>query len=328
MELFQTVLAFGGALVVALICGYPYLYWLRRLGLGQHIRAEGPSSHQKKEGTPTMGGVIILTGLGVTLFAMRAVKGVVAWTFFLTLGFAALGLADDLLSVLKGRNMGLKARQKLLGQIILACLAAFYALRLGLSRDLPFPFLDLSISLGPTLFFLLAAFAVVSTSNGVNLTDGLDGLAATTVAAAAVAQAALSLLFGAPEMALFCAALAGSCLGFLWFNSHPAAVIMGDTGALALGGALSTAAVFSRTIFYLPLTAGIFLLESLSVILQVLAFQSLGRRIFRMSPLHHHFELGGWAEEKVVACFGLMGLVCGLIALLGAWPAFRTLAGL
>lgn len=318
-DLLRALLAFGGALLAALLVGQPFLNGLRRLRLGQHIREEGPSTHQQKAGTTTMGGVIILTALAITLFALDAVRGAVAWAFFLTLGFGLLGLLDDFLSVTKGRNMGLKARQKLLGQIALAVLLGIYAYRAGLGVGMPLPFLANLVNLGPFFLIFISSLAAVSGANGVNLTDGLDGLAAGTVALAALAQAVLAYLFGQPGLAVFSAAVAGSCLGFLWFNAHPAAVFMGDTGSLALGGALSATAVLSGTTFFLPIVAGVFVLETLSVILQVVSFQTIHRRIFRMSPLHHHFELGGWAETRVVVRFWLAGLIFGLLGILAAW---------
>lgn len=304
--------------MAAILLGRPYLYALRRLGLGQHIRAEGPQSHQKKAGTPTMGGVIIISAVSIALAAMGAIKGPVAWAYLSMLGYGLLGLVDDLLSVTKGRNMGLKARQKLLGQILLAVIIGLYAYRADLGSGIPLPFLPNTFSLGPVLLVGLAVMAMVSTANGVNLTDGLDGLAAGVTAVAMCGQAYLCARFGQPELAVFCAAVAGGCLGFLWLNAHPASVFMGDTGSLALGGALGAAAVLSRTVIFLPLLGGVFVLETLAVILQVISFQTTGRRIFRMSPLHHHFELGGWHETKVVVRFCLGGLLFGLVAVLAA----------
>ncbi|MGE5527916.1 MAG: phospho-N-acetylmuramoyl-pentapeptide-transferase [Patescibacteria group bacterium] len=320
VDLVRVIAAFAGALIAALIVGRPYLYALRRLGLGQRIREEGPKSHQQKAGTPTMGGVIILTALCVVMLALGAVRGPLAWAFFLTLGFGLLGLADDLLGILRGRNLGLKARQKLLGQAVLAALLVLYALHAGLGRNLYVPFAAAGVNLGPVLLTILTMLAVVSAANGVNLADGLDGLAAGAVAMTLLAQTALALLSRQGEVAVFPAAAAGACLGFLWFNAHPASVFMGDTGSLALGAALSASAVLSRTTLLLPVTAGLFVLETLSVILQVISFQVFGRRIFRMSPLHHHFELGGWQEEKIVVRFWLVSLLFGAAGILAALP--------
>lgn len=322
LNLVRALVAFGGSMLISLLIGRPYINALRRLGLGQHIREEGPATHRGKAGTPTMGGVIILTGLTVTLLAMGALKGTVGWAFLITIAFGLLGLIDDLLGITKGRNMGLMARQKILGQIVLAVILGLYAYRTGLGTGMPFPFLAGAVNLGPVFLVLFSSFAVVSEANAVNLTDGLDGLAAGMVACAMLAQGFLAYLFGHPEMAVFAGAVAGSCLGFLWFNAHPAAVFMGDTGSLALGGALAAVAILSRTTFFLPITGGIFVLEVVSVILQVIAFQTTGKRIFRMSPLHHHFELGGLSEEKVVTRFWLAGIAFGLLALFGAGPAF------
>ena len=322
-DLLHVIIAFIASLAVALIIGRPFLYALRRLRLRQNIRQEGPQSHQTKAGTPTMGGVIIITAIGVTLAAMGTMRGKLAWAYFLTLGFAVLGLLDDLLGITRGRNMGLKAHQKLLGQIILAGLAALYAVQTGLGDSLFIPFTAAKLHLGAVTLFILSSFAIVATSNGVNLADGLDGLASGTVAVAALTQACLAFFFGDLPLALFSAAVAGACLGFLWFNTHPASIFMGDTGSLALGAALGIAAVMSRTTFLLPITAGVFLLEDLSVTLQVVSFKTTGKRIFRMSPLHHHFELSGWAEEKVVVRFWMAGLIFGLLALVGSVASLR-----
>jgi len=322
LETLRILAAFGGALLLAVILGDPFMRGLRRLGLGQHIREEGPQSHWKKAGTLTMGGIIILTALTVVLAVVGALRGFVIPVLLATWGYGLLGLADDVLSVTRGRNMGLKARQKLLGQIVLGILVGYFAHRAGLGRDLPVPFWAGRISLGPFFMIGLSTLAMVSAANGVNLTDGLDGLAAGAVAATAMAQAALAALFGQFELAVFAAAVAGSCLGFLWHNAHPAAVFMGDTGSLALGGALGALAIFSQTTFFLPLLAGLFVLETLSVILQVASFQATGKRILRMSPLHHHFELGGWPETKVVVRFWLLGAIFGLIGLMAARAAY------
>ncbi|MGE5550682.1 MAG: phospho-N-acetylmuramoyl-pentapeptide-transferase [Bacteroidota bacterium] len=323
IDFMRALVAFGGALLVSILVGRPFLYALRRLRLGQQIRAEGPQSHQAKAGTPTMGGIIILTSLSVTMLALRAVRGTVAWAFFLTLGFGLIGFLDDILSVTKGRNMGLKARQKLLGQILLGGILGLYAARTGLGAGLPLPFFNGHVDLGPVLTCAVSVFVLLAASNGVNLTDGLDGLAAGAVAIAAIAQAVLAFLFGHPGHGIFLAAVAGACLGFLWFNSHPASVFMGDTGSLALGGALGATVILTGTTFFFPFTQAVFGLEALSVIIQVFFFQTVHRRVFRMSPLHHHFELGGWREEKVVVRFWLAGLFLGLIGVVGAWAVLR-----
>ncbi|MCL6522185.1 MAG: phospho-N-acetylmuramoyl-pentapeptide-transferase [Firmicutes bacterium] len=292
---------------------------LSALGSRQQIREDAPARHRAKAGVPTMGGLLIVAAVVVA----TAVAG--GWTARVELGlagllgFGAIGFLDDLAKVRRGRNLGLRARERLALQLGLGLLlGGAAAATVGTALQLPG---GVAIPLG-SAYVVFAALWLAGFTNAVNLTDGLDGLAAGTVAGAMLAQGFLAYLFGHPEMAVFAGAVAGSCLGFLWFNAHPAAVFMGDTVSLALGGALAAVAILSRTTFFLPITGGIFVLEVVSVILQVIVFQTTGKRIFRMSPLHHHFELGGMGEEKVVTRFWLAGIAFGLLALFGAGPAF------
>lgn len=290
---------------------------LRRMKFGQSIRSNGPATHLAKAGTPTMGGIMILIGvfLATLLFAPRALGS--AWALFITLGFGAIGLADDFIIVVARRSLGLRARYKLVAQIVLAgLLGLFVAARPEFGTTVSIPFLSQRVDLGLG-YVVFAILVVIGASNAVNLTDGLDGLAAGTVAIAALTYGIVAMQRGAGDLAVFAFALAGACVGFAWFNCHPAQVIMGDTGSLALGAALGCLAILTKTEVLLVVIGGVFVVEALSVIIQVTYFRlTRGRRIFRMSPLHHHFELSGWQEPKVVTRFWILGLVFSVLGML------------
>lgn len=302
--------------VVTIVCGPLLIPLLRRLKFGQSIRQEGPRSHYAKSGTPTMGGLIILLALTVSAY-MFAGDGVEVWlALFVTLGHGLIGFLDDFIKVVLKRSLGLKARQKLLGQIVMAVALAFIATEyMSRGTDLWVPFLGRAMDLG-ALYYVLIFFVLVGTTNAVNLTDGLDGLAAGTTTVAFAAYAAICLYFDQINLAVFCMAVAGATLGFLKFNAHPAKVFMGDTGSLALGGALAAVAVMTKTEALLAIVGGVFVIEALSVIIQVISFKTTGKRVFLMSPIHHHFELSGWSETKVVTVFWLAGVVFSAVALL------------
>lgn len=304
------------AFLVALALGPLLIPVLRRLKFGQSIREEGPQRHLAKAGTPTMGGLMILAALTVGALAFAGRSAEVWLALFVTLGHGLIGFLDDYIKVVLKRNLGLKAREKILGQIIMAVALAYIATNyFGRGTDLWIPFAGVSLDFGP-LYYVLIFLVLIGTTNAVNLTDGLDGLAAGTVTIAAAAYAVIALAFGKEPLAVFCLAVGGATLGFLRYNAHPAKVFMGDTGSLALGGALATVAVLTRTELLLIVIGGVFVLEALSVIIQVISFKSTGRRVFRMSPIHHHFELGGWSENKVVTVFWLAGAVCAALGLI------------
>lgn len=297
----------------------PFLGWMRRLGWGQEIRQEGPSSHLSKKGTPTMGGlVLILAALLATSWWPGSSPSL--WLFRgLMLAGALLGLADDLNKVLRRRNLGLRARHKLAIQILLGLGAGWWV-----ARSVPTPGVQvplLGFVAGAWVVLLLSVGVVAGTMNAVNLTDGLDGLAAGTVALAAAAYVPIAWAAGHPELCVGAAGVVGACLGFLWFNCYPARVFMGDTGAMGLGGALAALALLTRGEFLLLLIGGVFVAEALSVILQVGYFKlTRGRRLFRMSPLHHHFEHCGLHEVQVTTRFWVVG---ALLAALGLAVYFR-----
>jgi len=301
------------ALAIVLFSGVYFLPMLHRLKYGQSIREEGPASHQAKSGTPTMGGVMIVLAVtaATLLFAPLTVTTLLA--LFIFLGHFLLGFADDYIKVVKKRNLGLRAYQKLLGQLIIAFVTIFIGSTL-LAHDTGVwvPLMGERIDIG-ILYYVLVIFVLVGTSNAVNLTDGLDGLASGTVAMAALFYAVLMYGVDGGLMA-FSTAIIGACIGFLWYNHHPARIFMGDTGSLALGGALAGVAILSHTELLLPIVGFVFFCEALSVILQVVSFQTRGKRIFRMSPIHHHFELGGWSETRVVYTFWAVGAAAALLA--------------
>ncbi|MCX7780024.1 MAG: phospho-N-acetylmuramoyl-pentapeptide-transferase [Negativicutes bacterium] len=309
------VMAAAVAFTVSLAAGPLFIPLLRRLKFGQSIREEGPERHYVKAGTPTMGGVIFLLGLLVAALLFAGSSAEVWLALFVTVGHGLIGFLDDFIKVVLKRSLGLKARQKLAGQIVMAVALAYIgAVYFGRGTDLWIPLLGINVDFG-ALYYVLIFFVLVGTTNAVNLTDGLDGLAAGTTVVAALAYTAICLSFGKHDLAVFSVALAGACLGFLRYNAHPAKVFMGDTGSLALGGALASVAVLTKTELLLISVGGVYVVEALSVIIQVISFKLTGKRVFRMSPIHHHFELGGWSETKVVTVFWLAGAICGALAL-------------
>ena len=292
---------------------------LRRLKFGQSIREEGPQSHMKKAGTPTMGGLIFILAIIISTIAVAIIFDLfTTQTVVLLLvlvGFGIIGFLDDGLKVIFKRNLGLTSLQKLIGQIAIA-IAAFLLLRLGsFDTAVSIPYTDLSIDLG-VFYVAFLIFWLVGFSNAVNLTDGLDGLVSGTASIAFTAFGVIALFNEQADIALFAFAVTGALLGFLIFNANPAKVFMGDTGSLALGGALAMISVLVKQELLLLVIGLVFVIETLSVILQVGSFKLRKKRIFKMSPIHHHFELSGWSEWKVVIVFWSTGLVVALIAVL------------
>ncbi len=335
------------AMLMAFAVGPMVIGWLHQRRVGQVIRAEGPATHQAKRGTPTMGGIIIILSTVVpTLLWARLDKRYVWVAVLATLWMGGIGFLDDYLKFIQGKPRGLVARYKLFGQITFGLVLGGYLIWQPLVANLPttattLPFFKyVLLVLWPPLYVAFVTFVVTGTSNAVNLTDGLDGLAAGLTVIAAGAFAIFAYLFGrvdtsaylnvfylpdAGELCVFCASLMGAALGFLWFNAHPAQVFMGDTGSLAIGGALGIVAILLKSEFLLLLVGGVFVAEALSVIIQTSAFRwrrwrhgrdfAEAHRVFRMAPLHHHFEKVGWAETKVVMRFYIIGILCALFAL-------------
>lgn len=300
---------------LVLLTGPFFIPELHKLKFGQSIREEGPKSHQAKSGTPTMGGIMIILGITLGTVAAAPLNTEILLALFIMLGHFVLGFLDDYIKVVKKRNLGLKAKQKMLGQIIIAVVTMIIGTRsLGIDTTVWVPIINESINIGAG-YYLLLLFVLVGTSNAVNLTDGLDGLASGTVAIAASAYAVVCVNMGHSDLAIFCVAIVAACVAFLRFNAHPAKVFMGDTGSLALGGALAAVGILTHTEVLLAIIGFVFVCEALSVIIQVISFKTTGKRVFRMSPIHHHFELGGWSEWKVVFVFWLAGLLASVVAL-------------
>ena len=303
----------AAALVLALLLGAVLVPALKRMGAGQTVRSTGPASHLAKQGIPTMGGAIFLVPAAfVSVVAFRASPAVWALVVF-TLGFAALGFWDDYVKVMRRRTLGLRAREKLVVQLAWSALFLWFAAQhLGASAPWALPW-------GGTLtpgawYYPLGLLALVGTANAVNETDGVDGLAGGAAVVALGFFALYAASRGRAASSSYALVLAAAVVGFLRYNLHPARVIMGDTGSLALGAALGGLAVVTHAPLLLPLVGGVFALETLSVIIQVLSFRLTGRRVFRMSPLHHHFELSGWSEERVTGTFWVAALVFALLA--------------
>jgi phospho-N-acetylmuramoyl-pentapeptide-transferase len=322
------ILALGvllSAFLLGLVLGAPYIRALRRFRIGQNIRPEGPQSHYVKQGIPTMGGALFI---GVTcalwvfvllllpeterdVFIPQTIVPIGALVFV-----GVLGAIDDLVNVRYG--FGIRGRHKLVWQTIVGLVGAIYIQRHFGVNGVYVPLVG-EVQIGEVAFVVLALFTIVAMSNGVNLTDGMDGLAGGTAVFAFLSVAFIAAARGFPWLVVFCAALTGAILAFLWFNVHPAEVIMGDTGALALGATLATIALTTGFVLLLPVLGVIFVAETVSVMIQVGAFKLRGKRVFRMSPLHNHFELIGWAEEKVTIRFWLIGAVAGIVAAILAY---------
>jgi phospho-N-acetylmuramoyl-pentapeptide-transferase len=330
-QTFRAGAAMMTALVIGLWIGPRFINMLRvRQGKGQPIREDGPKTHLAKRGTPTMGGLMILIALVLSMLLWMDLSNPFVWACLaVTLGFGAIGFLDDYDKVTKRSHKGVSGKVRLLFEFMIAGVAAWMIVS-QVNTNLYVPFLsDRYIPLGP-FYYLFAATVIVGAGNAVNLTDGLDGLATMPVIIAAGTFAIIAYLAGradfseylgiphvprAGDLAILCAAIMGACLAFLWFNAPPAAVFMGDTGSLALGGALGAIAVASHHEIVLAIVGGLFVLEAASVIIQVFWFKRTGRRVFRMAPIHHHFEQKGWAESTVVIRFWIVSIVLAVIGL-------------
>ncbi len=347
---FRTAFASLTAMFMGLVVGPAVIRQLREFQIGQYIREDGPQEHQKKAGTPTMGGVLIAIAIVVPTLLWADLSNRFIWVVLLaTLGFGAIGFTDDYLKVANRRNLGLTGRHKMTLQILCSFVIGVILLLFQAEGDystrmiVPFfknfhPELSIpALTANPYLwiigylpFLLFVSIVIVGSSNSVNLTDGLDGLAIGCTLIAAAALTVLTYVSGhavfadyleiqrmpqVAELTIFCGAMVGSSIGFLWYNAHPAEIFMGDVGSLALGGAIGTVAVIIKQELLLPFVGGVFVLEALSVILQVGSFKLRGKRIFKMAPLHHHFELLGWSESKIIVRFWIASLVFALFAL-------------
>ncbi|MET3698080.1 phospho-N-acetylmuramoyl-pentapeptide-transferase [Bacillus oleivorans] len=312
--IFTIIMAF----TITVLLSPLFIPFLRRIKFGQSIREEGPKSHQKKSGTPTMGGIIILLSILISTLVMTAKFSEISFVTFLlllvTAGFGLLGFLDDYIKVALKRNLGLTSKQKLFGQILISIIVFWIMKDNGISTEIGIPFTNIEFELG-WFYALFIIFWLVGFSNAVNLTDGVDGLLSGTAAIAFGAFAVLAWNQSQMEVAIFSVAVVGAVLGFLVFNAHPAKVFMGDTGSLALGGAIAMISILTKLELLLVLIGGVFVIETLSVILQVASFKTTGKRIFKMSPLHHHYEIVGWSEWRVVVTFWSVGLLCAALGI-------------
>ena len=331
-QMMSSLLAFVVALVVTLVFGPVFIPWLRKLKFGQEIREEGPKWHQKKSGTPTMGGIMFIVGIAAAILVTTiifAVNGNLDKTyarcillFVISLGFGIIGFIDDYIKVVKKRNLGLTASQKFIMQVVLAAIYVVVLYVMGvLDTAIKIPFTSIEWTMPLWLYIPFVMFIVVGVVNAVNLTDGLDGLASSiTVIVGLFFAFASYIAFSEYGMTVFSMALVGGLLGFLWYNKYPAKVFMGDTGSLFLGAAVALMAIDLKMPIFLILVGFVYLMETLSVIMQTAYFKYTkkkygeGRRIFKMSPLHHHFEMCGWKEKKIVAVFTLVTAVLCVVA--------------
>ena len=317
----------------------PYLRLLRWVGIGKQIREEGPGSHLVKQGTPTMGGVLIVAVVLALAFVFDAFDASTYSPLAVLALVGGLGAVDDYLNARTG--IGIRVRQKLVWQFVVAIGAAIYiqnhfgfnGFRVPFVGDvintstILLPVINRNVEIGSLIFIVVAVVAIVGASNGVNLTDGLDGLAGGTLVFAFISYLMIALLnqpVEQPNLALVCSIVVGAILGFLWFNVHPAQIFMGDAGALSLGGMLAAVALITGQVLILPLIGIIFVLEVLSDVIQVASFKLRGKRVFRMAPLHHHFELGGWDEEKVTMRFWIVGALAGMLGVTLFVASIRT----
>ncbi|KRE90564.1 phospho-N-acetylmuramoyl-pentapeptide-transferase [Paenibacillus sp. Soil766] len=304
----------GVAFVLALIMGPLCIPILRRMKFGQQIREDGPQGHLKKQGTPTMGGVIILLALSLATLRFADKNTDLLILLLASLGYGLVGFLDDYIKIIFKRSLGLTAKQKLFGQLLIAAIVCYLLVMQGHSTDIYVPFVSYHMNAG-WLYFPLMAILMLGASNAVNFTDGLDGLLAGTSAIAFGAYTIIAMNNTQPEAAIFSAAMVGAVLGFLVFNAHPAKVFMGDTGSLGIGGGLVAVAILTKSELLLAIIGGVFLIEILSVVIQVVSFKTRKKRVFKMSPIHHHFELVGWSEWRVVITFWAVGLVLAVLGL-------------
>jgi phospho-N-acetylmuramoyl-pentapeptide-transferase len=298
------------SLLICIFLSPKFIEFLRKREFGQQIREDGPEGHHVKAGTPTMGGVIIFLAVSVPFLILTDYEWRSVGVFGVAIACALLGFADDYIKLVRRRSLGLRARTKLVVTIAIS-LALWYVAehKAHLAPTLRLRFVDYQIDLG-LLYPLLIYFVVAGTTSAVNLTDGLDGLAAGCAAIVLLAYIGITFITGDLDMAMLAGCLVGACVGFLWFNAFPATVFMGDTGSLGLGGAIAGLAVMTKTEVLLILLGGIFVIEALSVVIQVISFQTMRKRVFLMAPIHHHFELKAWSETKIILRFWIVALVC------------------
>jgi phospho-N-acetylmuramoyl-pentapeptide-transferase len=301
------------ALLICIFLSPKFIEFLRRREFGQQIREEGPEGHHQKAGTPTMGGVIVLLAISIPFLILSSYDWRSLGVFGAALACALLGFADDYTKLVRRRSLGLRGRTKLIVTIAISLALWFVASHEAhLASTLRLRFVDYQIDLGP-FYPVLIYLVVAGTTSAVNLTDGLDGLAAGCVAIVMLAYVGITFVATDYDLAMLAGCVVGACVGFLWFNAFPATIFMGDTGALALGGAIAGLAVMTKTEVLLVLLGGIFVIEALSVVIQVISFQTTRKRVFLMAPIHHHFELRAWSETKIILRFWIIAAICAAI---------------
>lgn len=325
-DIIMCIFPFVSAFVLSGIAGWYLIPWLHKLKFGQEIREEGPNWHQKKSGTPTMGGIMFIIGIAVSALIMNVFnfQPKLVLMFVISLGFGAIGFIDDYIKVVKKRNLGLTSGQKFALQLFFTAAYLVVLYLLGeLSSEVYIPFMEKSWIMPMWLYIPLAFFVVTGTVNAVNLTDGLDGLASSiTVVVSIFFAVAAGMAFDTQTM-VYSVLVAGGCAGFLLYNRYPARVFMGDTGSLFLGGAITVIAIGLKMPFILIIAGFVYLFEALSVIMQVISYKLTKKRIFKMAPVHHHFEMCGWNEKKIVTVFTLVTLVLCVIAVFAVMPCLK-----
>ncbi len=322
----RVLIAAIGAVLLMLFLGPRFIRWLRDHEVGQFIRPQGeiPQGHAEKQGTPTMGGLLILFAMAVPFLILSSRSTAAMTILFTTLACGAIGFVDDWMKIVKKRSLGLSGRWKMAALVVVAVLLTIIAVKVvGIPTTIDLHVVRTSWEIGPIAFGVVVFLVLAGATNAVNLTDGLDGLAAGTMAIALLAYVGMTFVVtGQRDMAILAACLMGACVGFLWFNSYPASVFMGDTGSFALGGAIAALAVMTKTEVLLIFIGGMFVIEALSVLIQVIVFKRTRRRVFLMAPVHHHFEMAGWSETKIIVRFWLVAL---MFAGIGFTLFFRTL---
>jgi phospho-N-acetylmuramoyl-pentapeptide-transferase len=311
----EVLIASSAALLICVFLSPKFIGFMRARQFGQHIREEGPAGHHEKAGTPTMGGVVIFAALSIPFLILSQYDWRAVGVFAVAVGSALIGFADDYTKIVKRRSLGLRARTKLAAQVAISLFLWWVATeQAGLDPTLRLRSIDATIDLGP-LYPVLIYLVVAGTTNAVNLTDGLDGLAGGCAAIVGLAYLGITFITaGQDDLALLAGCLVGASVGFLWFNAFPATIFMGDTGSLGLGGAIAGLAVMTKTEELLILLGGIFVIEALSVLIQVFSFQTFRKRVFLMAPIHHHFEILGWSETKIILRFWIVAAVCAAAA--------------
>ena len=326
----RVLIAAISAATLLMFLGPKFIAWLRANEVGQFVRPPGmiPEGHAEKQGTPTMGGLLILvaTTLPFVILSSRSTEAMLV--LFTTIACGAIGFLDDFMKIVKKRSLGLSGRWRMLGLLAISGVLVWVAVSVvGLPTTLNVPLLDQEFEIGVAAFFVIVFMVVAGAANAVNLTDGLDGLAAGICATVLLCYTGIAFVSNQRDLAIFGATLVGACLGFLWFNSFPAAVFMGDTGSYALGGAIAAMAVMTQTEILLVVIGAVFVAEALSVIIQVVVFKRFRRRVFLMTPVHHHFEMAAWSETKIIVRFWLIAAIFAAVGFTLYFRDFQNISG-